>query len=173
MEGNVSGPLLIFSTAKPTHNPHFLSFPDGFVSSLQQLSCLFYSFDFFFFFARLDQRFPPDGPRSNLRSFFFLPSSSLYSAPCGTGLGMENVGRRYITTTRGPESTHTHIAPLHSGRFFHCGRRSGWMRRHFLPLFFLPQKLRQFSWGFVLEKKGAASLLFLFLYNTTRISFLF
>jgi hypothetical protein len=41
-----------------------------------------------------------------------------------------------------------------------------------LPLFFLPQKLRQFSWGFVLEKKRAASfsLLFLFLYN---ISFLF
>lgn len=89
----------------------------------------FYSFDF----SSLDliSASPPTDPDPIWCSFFlffFLPLLS--TPPHVVGLGMENVGRRYITTTRGPESTHTSThAPLHCGRFFHCGRRrSGWMR---------------------------------------------
>lgn len=169
-------PLLIFSTAKLQLSRTFLVFSRRFRFISAQLSCLFILLTFFFFFARLDQRFPPDGPRSNLVLLFslLLPSSSLYSAPCGW-LGNGKCWAPLYNYNQGArEHTHTHM-PL-----FTVGASSiaeeeevdGCAPPFSLPLFFLPQKLRQFSWGFVLEKKRAASfsLLFLFLYN---ISFLF
>jgi hypothetical protein len=172
-EGNVSVRFSFSQQQSSNSAAHFLSFPDGFVSSLHSsLAFFFYSFDF----SSLDliSASPPTDPDPICAPFLLLPSSSLYSAPCGW-LGNGKCWAPLYNYNQGArEHTHTHM-PL-----FTVGASSiaeeeevdGCAPPFSLPLFFLPQKLRQFSWGFVLEKKRAASfsLLFLFLYN---ISFLF
>lgn len=133
-------PLLIFSTAKLQLSRTFLVFSRRFrfISAQSSLAFFFYSFDF----SSLDliSASPPTDPDPIWRSF---SSSSFFLSllrPMWLAWEWKNVGRRYITTTRGPESTHTCPSPLWA--LLPLRKKKKWMdaRRHFLsPFSFCPR----------------------------------
>lgn len=140
-EGNVSVRFSFSQQPSSNSAAHFLSFPDGFVSSLHSsLAFFFYSFDF----SSLDliSASPPTDPDPICAPFLLLPSSSLYSAPCGW-LGNGKCWAPLYNYNQGArEHTHKHTCPSSLWALLPLRKKKKWMdaRRHFLsPFSFCPR----------------------------------
>lgn len=134
-------PLLIFSTAKLQLSRTFLVFSRRFRFISAQSSLASFFFILLTFLRSTWSALPPR--RTPIQFGVPFSSSSFFLSllrPMWLAWEWKNVGRRYITTTRGPESTHTCPSPLWA--LLPLRKKKKWMdaRRHFLsPFSFCPR----------------------------------